>query len=105
GHDSGVPSNVQLQRLDRPGWLLLPLRAFLGVTFCYAGLQKLANPGYLDPNDPASVASQMSLLRHGTPIGPLLGLAAHVPTPVGLLIAAGELAVGVGTLLGLRARV
>ena len=26
------------------GRALLPLRAFLGFTFCFAGLQKLANP-------------------------------------------------------------
>jgi hypothetical protein len=31
-------------RLRQPGWLILPLRAFLGVTFVYASLQKLANP-------------------------------------------------------------
>jgi thiosulfate dehydrogenase [quinone] large subunit len=27
-------------------WALVPLRAFLGFTFCFAGLQKLANPGF-----------------------------------------------------------
>ncbi len=88
-----------------PGWLLLPLRAFLGLTFTYAGLQKLANPAYLDTHSPTSVANQMLLLRHRSPLGPLLGLSLHTPTLVGLLIAFGELAVGVGTLLGLWARV
>jgi thiosulfate dehydrogenase [quinone] large subunit len=88
-----------------PGWLLMPLRAFLGVTFTYAGLQKLANPGYLDPNNPTSVAHQMLLLRRSSPIGFLLGLSAHAPTLVGLLIAFGELAVGLGTLIGLWTRV
>jgi uncharacterized membrane protein YphA (DoxX/SURF4 family) len=29
---------------DVLGRVLLPLRAFLGFTFCFAGLQKLANP-------------------------------------------------------------
>lgn len=92
------------ERWREPGWLLLPLRAFLGVTFTFAGLQKLANPTYLDPSSPMSVAHQMLLLRHRSPIGPLLGLSAHAPTAVGLLIAFGELAVGVATLLGLWAR-
>ena len=41
--------------LRQPGWLILPLRAFLGVTFVYVGLQKLANPAYLDPTSPTSV--------------------------------------------------
>lgn len=92
------------RRLRNPGWLLLPLRGFLGVTFTYAGLQKLANPAYLDTHSPASVAAQMQALRHTSPIGPLLGLSMHAPTLVGLLIAFGELAVGVGTLLGLFQR-
>lgn len=89
----------------KPGWLILPLRLFLGITFAYAGLQKLANPGYLDPRDPSSVANQMLLLRHRSPIGFLLGLSTHAPTLVGLLIAFGELAVGIGALIGLWTRV
>jgi thiosulfate dehydrogenase (quinone) large subunit len=91
-------------RLSSPGVLLLPLRAFLGATFTYAGLQKLANPAYLDPHSPTSVVAQMHALRNQSPIGPLLSLTAHAPTLVGLLIEFGELAVGVGTLLGLRTR-
>lgn len=86
------------QRLTDPGWLLLPLRVFLGATFTYAGLQKIANPAYLNPHNPTSVASQMRLLRHSSPIGALIGASTHAPTLVGLLIAFGELAVGVGTL-------
>ncbi len=35
--------------------MLLPLRAFLGFTFCFAGLQKLANPQFFDAADPASI--------------------------------------------------
>lgn len=102
---SGPPTRPWSGWRTEPGWLLLPLRAFLGVTFTYAGLQKLANPGYLDPNNPTSVAHQMGLLRRSSPIGFLLGLSAHAPTLVGLLIAFGELAVGLGTLIGLWTRV
>jgi thiosulfate dehydrogenase [quinone] large subunit len=92
-------------RLSRPGYLLLPLRAFLGLTFCYAGLQKLANPAYLDAKSPTSVVAQMNALRHQSPIGPLLSISAHAPTFVGVVIAVAELAVGIGTLLGLLSRV
>lgn len=101
---STAPSPWQA-RLRQPGWLLVPLRAFLGFTFTYAGLQKLANPDYLDPSKPTSVAAQMRALRHSSAIDPLVGLATHAPTFVGLMIAAGELAVGVGTLLGLYQRI
>jgi thiosulfate dehydrogenase [quinone] large subunit len=90
--------------LRQPGWLLLPLRAFLAVTFIFASLQKFASPSYLDPNSPSSVLGQMQSLRSSSPLGPLLDLSAHAPTLVGLTIAFGELAVGVGTLLGLWSR-
>lgn len=88
----------------QPGWRILPLRGFLAVTFIYAGLQKLANPAYLNPSNHSSVVGQIQLLRHASPIGPLLGLSLHAPTLVGLLIAFGELAVGVGVLVGLWTR-
>src|SRR6478672_3490670 len=94
---------VQL-RLRQPGWLILPLRGFLGVTFVYAALQKLANPTYLNPANGSSVVGQMRLLRHVSPIGPLLGLSLHAPTAVGLMIAFGELAVGMAVLAGLWPR-
>jgi thiosulfate dehydrogenase [quinone] large subunit len=91
-------------RFRQPGWVVLPLRAFLGVTFIYASLQKLANPTYLDPHNRASVVGQMQSLRHTSPIGPLLSLSLHAPKLVGLLIAFGELAVALGILLGLFTR-
>ena len=100
-----MTSSQWSRRRTQPDWLLLPLRVFLGVTFTYAGLQKLADPGYLDLNNAASAAHQMLRLRGTSPIGPLLSLSANAPTLVGLLIAFGELAVGLGTLLGLWARV
>lgn len=91
-------------RLRQPGWLILPLRLFLGMTFGYAGLQKLANPTYLDPHNRSSVVGQMQVLQHSSPIGPLLSLSLHAPTLVGLLIAFGELGIGIGVLLGLWSR-
>ena len=92
------------QRYRQPGWLLLPLRAFLGFTFTFAGLQKLANHDFLNPSSAASVQHQMSQLAGQSPIGPLVTLSLHAGTLTGILISLGELAVGVGTLLGLRAR-
>jgi thiosulfate dehydrogenase [quinone] large subunit len=88
-----------------PERYLWPLRLFLGATFAYAGLQKLANPDYLDAHSPTSVQRTILSLQHSSPIGPLLGLSAHAPVLVGVLIALGELAVGLATLLGLWVRV
>jgi thiosulfate dehydrogenase [quinone] large subunit len=85
---------------------LLPLRLFLGVTFCYAGLDKLGDPHYLaGAADPASYLAQLhaSLAAH-SPAAPLLRLAEHAPTATATALAFGELAVGLGTLLGLWTR-
>jgi thiosulfate dehydrogenase [quinone] large subunit len=87
------------------GWVLLPLRAFIGVTFTFAGLQKLANPGFLDANNPISIQSQLKAASHSSPIHGLLGPLQHVAVALGVVLALGELAVGLGTLLGLWARI
>jgi thiosulfate dehydrogenase [quinone] large subunit len=91
-------------RLRDPAWVLLPLRAFLGLTFVYAGLLKLTDSTYLDPTSPTSVQAQMLRAAKISPIEPLVSLSAHMATATGLLIAFGELAVGIGTLLGLWTR-
>jgi thiosulfate dehydrogenase [quinone] large subunit len=77
---------------------LLLLRAFLGFTFCFAGLQKLANPRFFDAADPASIQSQLAAAARRSPVHALISPLVHVAVPLGILIALGELAVGVGTL-------
>jgi thiosulfate dehydrogenase (quinone) large subunit len=89
---------------DALGRALLPLRAFLGFTFCFAGLQKLANPRFFDAADPASIQAQLAGAARRSPVHALISPLTHVAVPLGILIALGELAVGVGTLLGFRAR-
>jgi thiosulfate dehydrogenase [quinone] large subunit len=73
------------------GRALLPLRAFLGFTFCFAGLQKLANPRFFDAADPASIQSQLAGAAHRSPIHALIAPLGHVAVPLGILIAFGEL--------------
>lgn len=95
-------------RLDSPRrspvWVLLPLRAFLGGTFAYAGLSKLLDTHYLDDTSPLGVHAQMVNAAATSPIGPLVSLAADHATVAGLAIAFGEVAVGLATLLGLFTR-
>jgi thiosulfate dehydrogenase [quinone] large subunit len=87
-------------------YALLPLRLFLGVTFIYAGLDKLTDSHYLAGlSDPTSFASMTQGIKSGSPIGPLLDLALKAPTGFALAIAIGELAVGLGALFGLFGRV
>src|SRR5580704_1725452 len=68
------------------GWALLPLRAFLGITFVFAGLQKLANPGFFDSSNPSSIQAQLAGAQRVSPIHGLLGPISHVAIPVGLVI-------------------
>jgi thiosulfate dehydrogenase [quinone] large subunit len=86
------------------GRALLPLRAFLGFTFCFAGLQKLANPGFFEASNPGSIQAQLAGAVRRSPIHPLISPLTHVAVPLGLLIAFAELAIGLGTLLGLWQR-
>ncbi len=83
---------------------VLPLRAFLGFTFTFAGLQKLANPAFVSPNSPISIQSQFQAYARHSPIGSLISPLLHEAELVGVLIAIGELAVGIGTLLGFLSR-
>ena len=91
--------------LASAGWVLLPLRAFLGFTFVFAGLQKLANPAFFNAANPASIQAQLAGAQRASPLHGLMGPLTHVAVPVGLFIAFAELAIGLGTLLGLWARV
>jgi thiosulfate dehydrogenase [quinone] large subunit len=85
-------------------WALVPLRLFLGVTFTYAGLQKLANPNFFNSKSPISIHSQLVASAHTSPIHALLVHLEPAATLIGLLIAFGELAIGLGTLLGFWTR-
>jgi thiosulfate dehydrogenase [quinone] large subunit len=86
------------------GRALLPLRAFLGFTFCFAGLQKIANPGFFQASNPGSIQAQLAGAVRRSPIHTLISPLTHVAVPLGVLIAVAELAIGLGTLLGLWQR-
>ena len=91
--------------LSTPGASLLVLRAFLGVTFTFAGLQKLANPNFFRATAPGSFQQQLQGSILTSPLHHLLNPALHASTPVALVISFGEVAVGLGTLLGLFGRI
>ncbi|MFD8013965.1 DoxX family protein [Streptomyces sp. NPDC058955] len=86
-------------------YALLPLRIFLGVTFVYAGLDKLTDPAFLADTGTGSIGETMRGVRDSSAVPWLVDLALNSPTGFGYAIAFGELAVGLGTLLGLFARV
>ena len=84
---------------------LLPLRIFLGVTFLYAGLDKLLDPAFLNASGPGSIGAQMVAFAHSSPVGPLVvAFGEPFPVAVGLGISLAEIVVGLGTLTGLLFR-
>ncbi|MFC8669267.1 MULTISPECIES: DoxX family protein [Streptomyces] len=85
-------------------YALLPLRVFLGVTFIYAGIDKLTDSAFMHDAGAGSVGDLMRTVRDSSAIPALVDLALKNPVGFGYAIAFGELAVGIGTLIGLLAR-
>ena len=82
---------------------MLLLRAFLAVTFTYAALQKLANRFFFDAANPGSIQSQLK--RHfGQPDRNPPAAGGPRPGSHRAVDRLGELAVGLGTLVGLFGR-
>jgi thiosulfate dehydrogenase [quinone] large subunit len=91
--------------LDRIGLALLLLRVFLGVTFVYAGLDKLIDPTFLRSAGPGSIAAQLAGFTRNSPVAVLIEVFAQpFPIVTGLAISIAEIAVGLGTLSGLLFR-
>jgi thiosulfate dehydrogenase [quinone] large subunit len=84
---------------------LLPLRIFLGVTFVYAGLDKLTSDSFFTDSANGSLLQTLHGSHDTAAFPGMIDLALKAPHPFGYAIALGELAVGLGTLLGLLGRV
>lgn len=101
GSDAPDPATL----LDRMTLALLPLRVFLGVTFVYAGADKLIDPAFLRATGPGSIGSQLQEFVKVSPIAPLVQVFGQtLPVEIGFLIAAAEIAIGLGALSGLLFR-
>ncbi|MFF7856126.1 DoxX family membrane protein [Streptomyces sp. NPDC007904] len=85
-------------------YALLPLRIFLGVTFLYAGLDKLTDSAFMKEAGSGSIGDMMRAVRDSSAVPALVDMALESPVAFGYAIALGELAVGIGTLLGLLTR-
>ena len=89
----------------RPALALVPLRLFLGLTFAYAGIHKLSDPGFLEPDAPTFIGTQLRGFADGTPGGPLLGIAISHAELAGIGVALLEISIGVLVLLGFLTRI
>ena len=89
-----------------PALALLPLRIFLGVTFVYAGVQKLSDPGFLHAGAATYIGTQLEGFASGTPGGFLLRtFAIPHPTVAGVGVALTEILIGLLVTAGLFTRI
>ncbi len=99
---------AQRQAPPRDRWLAygtVPLRFFLGVTFVYAALQKISDPGFLQPGASTYIGTQLQGFVAHSPIGFLIQLfALPVPQLAGLGVIAAEMAIGALAIFGLATR-
>ena len=88
-----------------PAWVFAPLRLFLGVTFVYAGIQKLTDPQFFKSSAPGYIGKQIQAFATGSPLHDLLiNLVLPHASFWGAIIAWGELAIGLGALVGFLLR-
>ncbi|MCX5194907.1 DoxX family protein [Streptomyces sp. NBC_00249] len=93
------------KRAQAARYALLPLRIFLGVTFVYAGLDKLTDSAFLSATGNGSIGELMRGVRDTSAIPALVDLALKAPVGFAVCLAIGEILVGLGALAGLLTRI
>ncbi|MCC0093714.1 DoxX family protein [Streptomyces flavotricini] len=101
----GVTTTSPDLRTRAAEYALLPLRLFLGITFVYAGLDKLTDAAFLSATGDGSIGQQMEAVRDSAALPVLVELSSQSPVALGIAMALGELAVGLGALTGLLTRI
>ena len=92
--------------LVSPATALFPLRLFLGLTFVYAGIQKLSDPGFLHAGAPTYIGTQLEGFASGTPGGFILkAFAIPIPVEAGIGVALAEITIGLLATTGLYTRI
>ncbi|MFF4423925.1 TQO small subunit DoxD [Streptomyces sp. NPDC001549] len=103
--ETGAPREVVGLRELASRHALLPLRLFLGVTFVYAGIDKLTDPAFLSASGDGSIGDQMRGVRDTSAIPGLVDLSLNSPVGFAVALAIGEILVGLGALAGLLTRI
>jgi thiosulfate dehydrogenase [quinone] large subunit len=100
----GSSLRAQLEGAGPAARALLPVRFFFGITFVYAGLDKIVDPAFFDPNSPTSITAQLAAFARTSPVAFLIKPIEPIAVVIGLLIALAEIAIGLGALSGLLFR-
>jgi thiosulfate dehydrogenase [quinone] large subunit len=103
GSQNATPSQGPWRDAARK-YALLPLRIFLGVTFIYAGLDKLTSSTFFTDSAPGSLVSVLNGVKSSAAIPGMIDLALKNPHGFGYAMAFGEIAAGLGALFGLLTR-
>lgn len=80
-------------------WPMRVLRLWLGVTWIYAGWHKASDPGFLNPDSPTFIGTQLSAYAINSPIGFALNSVLEFATQIGIFVMLAEFAIGAATLL------
>ncbi len=75
------------------------MRAFLGLTWIYAGWDKASDPGFLTQGSASYIGTQLSAYSTNSPVGSLLNPLLEHSIQVGLFVMVSEFAIGIATLL------
>jgi thiosulfate dehydrogenase [quinone] large subunit len=75
------------------------LRAWLGLTWIYAGWDKATDPGFLTKGSASFIGTQLSGYSTQSPIGGLFNKMIEHSTAVGIMVMLTEFAIGLATLL------
>ena len=76
------------------------LRAWLGITWLYAGWQKAADVGFLDKAAPNYLGTQLAAFAQHSPLRFFLARAVHLAEPLGWVVMFAEFAIGIAVLSG-----
>lgn len=102
------PQNTPTNSIREAGSanIFLPLRLFLAISFLAAGFDKLFDPQFFDPNAAGYIGNQLAGFASQSPLGGFLtDIAVPQATLFGAIVLIGELAIGLGILLGLYSRI
>ncbi|CAB4777603.1 unannotated protein [freshwater metagenome] len=80
-------------------WPLRVLRAWLGVTWIYAGWDKASDPGFLTSGSPTFIGTQLSAYATSSPVGFAINKMLEHSTQIGIFVMLTEFAIGAATLL------
>jgi Rieske Fe-S protein/uncharacterized membrane protein YphA (DoxX/SURF4 family) len=80
-------------------WPLRVMRAWLGVTWIYAGWDKASDPGFLTSGSPTFIGTQLSAYASSSPVGFAINKMLEHSTQIGIFVTLAEFAIGAATLL------